>query len=289
MCSGGIGVLVGLAIANWIGLAFIGVTIGAIFGGIIGVSVLCWKEIRQNAPYVWKKVSGWKLPKFLSAKEIGERIVNSLIVLTTMILLFEAIAFIFIIGCQIDKGTIIHNSTGIGIAREIIGSMLIIPSCFAGVLTFVIGISLSVSKLISPSDDRESRDDINDARKIVWSWKWNPISAPFTCGFYALCFVCREIAWFIKASPVCLPQLASKVWHVIVIPYRFVKEMWILIHTDTVVCLFVDVCIGVFISWCLNWHTPIQYVYAGLLGAGIAGFNYRLVAVGWLKVQPAEA
>lgn len=279
MCSGGIGVMLGLAVANVIGLALIGMVIVCLVGGVAGIGILCWPEICQQSLYVWEKVCGWKpdwemmklRTRFAGAFgmfffSIGVHfLLLSVVAFTSVDLLARGkITWLYTFGLKI---------TWLPIAITYFGFLIgLVITIFNFRSTIVQKYVDGCEKILTPKE--QVLGDLAECESIFLHPRWNIFCAPFFAIVYAIVAIHLLLG------------MVKNHWR---IPLKFAFEMYKRIHSDAVVCLFVDICIGVSVCWFLGWHTPLQYVYAGVLGAFFAGINYRLVAVCWLKVQPVKA
>lgn len=124
--------------------------------------------------------------------------------------------------------------------------------------------------------------DIRDREVFIEILKHaNPISAPFWAVY-----------WFIKGTAWCVERILTGMMFVC----RFVKGVFILIHSDIRLLCGVDAALGVFIGRMMGQSVATNVpailaiaVFGGIVGALLGVLNYRLVSIRWLKLSPVKA
>lgn len=102
---------------------------------------------------------------------------------------------------------------------------------------------------------------------------------------------CWIVYGFIKGTAKCAEQMPKAVMFVC----RFVKGVFILVHSDIRLLCGVDAALGVLAGRIAGQGITVTVpvilavaVFSGIVGALLGVLNYRLVSIRWLKLVPAK-
>ncbi len=224
--------------------------IGALAGGAVSYVVCEFEKFIAAIPDAWRATTAWKPDWILLSYRFISGMASACLVFSGLFYFLVSLNFM------------------------ITGKIRIIPDSewwmLVGLLVsilFCIGWSAGGGP-IDPS--KMSRKDICETRKRVLNLLL--ITNPIVFPFWALFWIGKgivKILWFILKAICTMP--------------RFFWNLFIRIHSEFRFFCFVDGALGTIVgAYC--FHQPIA---GGIAGMAFGIINHQLVAIRWLKVQPA--
>ena len=102
--------------------------------------------------------------------------------------------------------------------------------------------------------------------------------------FGAIFWTVYGVVWLIVHFPHVISLLLSSLWTLAKLGARFIREMFVLVHSSRRVLCFADATLGTTIGYALG--SAIIGAFAGML---LGAINYELVSVRWLRLVPRSA
>lgn len=225
--------------------------IGLLVGGLIGYLSYEFKTVVAAISQAWRQVIAWRPDKELLKLRVRFWWWLSLATIATCMIPTYLLCYLGIVsshGREAEMGGFILMC-------------LITTACFLTVF-------LLVARARSQKDMKK---DIPSLRRV------NPI-------FVYFYWLPKGMFWCLKKTPVVVPIIIKGIWCGLVIIGRFIKTVFILIHSEIRLLCGIDAALGAGIGYFSN------SVLIGMLIGGIIGvINYEVVSKRLLHLVPANS
>jgi hypothetical protein len=226
------------AAGNWLWI------VGILLGGLVGYLAYDFRAVASAIGQAWREVSAWRpdwkgIGAFLKHRALCGNI--------GALMMLSVLTWVFVL-CS--GGQILTPSGSVTSA----GRTFVLTSLIAG---YLLG-------LILPMDEGDRK------AMGVLTLCFAPITGPFIWAYWVL----RGTGWIIRRVPegvLSAIVLALIAWPVLV---RFVKRVFVLVHSDERKLCFTDAMLGAMIGFFLG-----SAVLGGIAGALLGVVNYELVSI----------
>ena len=272
------GTMVTLAVSIQYDLGWYPLPFGAALFGFCAYFLYDIREVQKGASRAWKKVIGWK-PDWERWRPDWERWGQGVLAGIYLAVIAFTICFYVVGGLSLFLS--ILDS---GWSSVVTGALNFIElSLFVGVIC---GILIVAAFLFDGT--RGAREDVLGSLKGIIKYV-NPVVFPFLVSVFLLalalviiCISILAIVFLVIRMPTIMRSVA-----------KFIKELFIYIHSEERLLCLVDTSAGMAIGFVSGYYYQWNLIFASLIG-GVSGCiigiaNYEILSVKILRLKPVRS
>lgn len=140
-------------------------------------------------------------------------------------------------------------------------------------------------------EPKAPRGEPENLQVVLWTLAAfiNPVSFPLIIVTGTLVFVGCILYDVVRFLVLVLARVPKGIWLSVVFAVRFIRLVFVYIHSTARVVCFVDTALGVAVAYTLVAPTLQMMLAGGVLGLVFGVLNYELISVRLLKLVPARA
>lgn len=248
-------------------------SIGALIGGILAYIAVDFWHFCRGVGNAYRKTIAWRPHRLYWRAYLAQWVHMAAI---------QASGFAAV-GIWIFSGTYLYP------AERWFTHEQILEMLYYGYLYLWPALSLTLG-LVAARDDLKRKQGWNDTEyddllreKTIEGWKKVLYSNPISVLFIVLFGILFGAAWVITRLPRCAAILARFSAKVAVLIVRFLRNVFIYVHSERRTICFIDATIGAAIGYSFG-----SAIIGAIVGALIGLINYEIISVRWLRLVPAS-
>lgn len=241
---------------------------GLLIGGFVGYISYEFRLVLRACKNAWKAIIGIRITKE-QWRSFGQWWIAILIALAGCISMIASYTILVVISLPIAQKS--------GFFGFIFGGLIVT----GGVIAFAITSFLLIGVIVGELAEISREELVNVARYLIY---YNPLRV---CFLTIPKLLFQSTKWLYINTPKYLPKVITAIWSimtiVVVITYRFVKHVFIEIHSDKRLLVGIDSAIGAIIGFFAG------NVLIGAISGGVFGvLNYEILSKRILHLVPSK-